>query len=128
MKVTYEFVDGTKSEVEVSDEIGTMIVDSRRNEDSSERKEHRHCWSLDAVLYEGLEFGYEDEAFKEMDEEELKSRVWNAFSHLSAIQQRRLLLLSGGLSIREIARKEGKDFKTVYESIEAARKKFKKFF
>lgn len=128
MKVTYEFVDGTKSEVEVSDEIGTMIVDSRRNEDSSERKEHRHCWSLDAVLYEGLEFGYEDEAFKEMDEEELKSRVWNAFSHLSAIQQRRLLLLSGGLSIREIAKKEGKDFKTVYESIEAARKKFKKFF
>lgn len=128
MKVTYEFVDGTKSEVEVSDEIGTMIVDSRRNEDSSDRKERRHCWSLDAVLYEGLEFGYEDETFKDMDEEELKSRVWSAFSHLSALQQRRLLLLSGGLSIREIARKEGKDFKTVYESIEAARKKFKKFF
>jgi len=37
-------------------------------------------------------------------------------------------MLAGGLSEREIARREGKDFKTVHESIEAARKRFRKFF
>lgn len=37
MKVTYDFVDGTKSKVKASDEIETMIVDSRKNKDSSDR-------------------------------------------------------------------------------------------
>ena len=38
------------------------------------------------------------------------------------------MLLAAGLSVREIARREGKNFKSVYESIEAAKKKFLKFF
>jgi len=39
-----------------------------------------------------------------------------------------MMMLAGGLSMREIARREDKDIKTVRESIEAARKKFLKFF
>ena len=30
MKIKYEFADGTVSEVEVSEEIGSVIVESRR--------------------------------------------------------------------------------------------------
>ena len=37
-------------------------------------------------------------------------------------------MLAEGVSFREIARREGKDIKTIRESIEGARKKFMKFF
>lgn len=129
MKVKYEFNNGDVTEVEVSDEIGAMIIDSRREEESAERKHRRHCYSMDAAVYEGLEYGTEDftEALFD-DTEERDARVRAAFSHLSEIQQKRLLLLAGGMSVREIARREGKNFRTVYDSIEAAKKKFLKFF
>ena len=35
MTVEYKFADGTVSEVEVSEEIGTYIMDSRRKENSA---------------------------------------------------------------------------------------------
>lgn len=129
MKVKYEFNNGDVTEVEVSEEIGAMIIDSRREEESAERKHRRHCYSMDAAVYEGLEYGTEDftEALFD-DAEERDARVREAFSHLSEIQQKRLLLLAGGMSVREIARREGKNFRTVYDSIEAAKKKFLKFF
>lgn len=49
MKVKYEFDNGEVTEVEVSEEIGAMIIDSRREEESGNRKERRHCYSLDAI-------------------------------------------------------------------------------
>lgn len=129
MKVKYEFNNGDVTEVEVSEEIGAMIIDSRREEESAERKHRRHCYSMDASVYEGLEYGTKDftEALFD-DAEERDARVREAFSHLSEIQQKRLLLLAGGMSVREIARREGKNFRTVYDSIEAAKKKYLKFF
>lgn len=129
MKIKYEFDNGEVTEVEVSEEIGAMIIDSRRKEESGNRKERRHCYSLDAITYEGMEFANPDSTQDMFDDrEERAARVHEAFSHLSDIQQRRLLMLADGLSIREIAKREGKNFRTVYDSIEAARKKFLKFF
>lgn len=129
MKVKYEFNNGDVTEVEVSEEIGAMIIDSRREEESAERKHRRHCYSMDAAVYKSLEYGTEDftEALFD-DADERDARVRAAFSHLSEVQQKRLLLLAGGMSVREIARREGKSFRTVYDSIEAAKKKFLKFF
>ncbi|MCD8009018.1 MAG: hypothetical protein LUF68_08855 [Clostridiales bacterium] len=129
MLIKYTFATGETTEVEVNDEIGEFIIDSRRSEDSADRKERRHCYSMDAALYEGEDYGTEDFTDRLFDDTaEENARVRRAFSHLSDIQQRRLLLYSKGLSIREIARREGKDFRTVYDSIEAARKKFLRFF
>ncbi len=129
MLIKYTFATGETTEVEVNDEIGEFIIDSRRSEDSVDRKERRHCYSMDAALYEGEDYGTEDFTDRLFDDTaEENARVRRAFSHLSDIQQRRLLLYSRGLSIREIARREGKDFRTVYDSIEAARKKFLRFF
>lgn len=51
MKIKYEFVNGDVSEVEVSEEIGMVISDLRRKEDSRERTNRRHCYSLDALKY-----------------------------------------------------------------------------
>ena len=129
MKITYKFTDATRSEVEVSEEIGTLIIDSRREEENAARKERYHCWSLDAIDYEGAEYSvpdFTDTLFDGSNERDALVRA--AFSRLSDVQRRRLLMLASGLSLREIARREGKDIKTVRESIDGARKKFLKNF
>lgn len=56
MKIKYEFADGTVSEVEVEDSIGAVIIEDRRLEDNLSRKERYHCYSLDAVQFEGVEY------------------------------------------------------------------------
>ena len=129
MKIKYTFDNGETIEVEVSEEIGSAYMEFNRREEAANKKEHRHCYSLDAIDYEGIEYGAPD--FTEElydDREERDTRVRAAFSHLSSIQQRRIQLLADGLSIREIAKREGKNYRTVYDSIEAAKKKFLKFF
>ena len=129
MKITYKFADATMSEVEVSEEIGTLIMDSRREEENAARKERYHCWSLDAIDYEGAEYSvpdFTDALFDGSNDRDALVRA--AFSRLSDVQRRRLLMLASGLSLREIARREGKDIKTVRESIDGARKKFLKNF
>lgn len=129
MKISYEFATGETTEVEVADAIGAVVIDSRRTEDSAERKHRRHCYSLDGITYEGKEYGTGDFADALCDDTEIRNqKIRDAFSHLSEVQKRRMMMLAGGLSMREIARREDKDIKTVRESIEAARKKFLKFF
>ena len=56
MKIRYEFVDGTVSEVEVEESIGAVIIESRREEDNLARKERYHCYSMDAAQFEGTEY------------------------------------------------------------------------
>ncbi|MCD7712938.1 MAG: hypothetical protein LUJ25_09650 [Firmicutes bacterium] len=129
MLIKYTFATGETTEVEVNDEIGEFIIDSRRSEDSADRKERRHCYSMDAALYEGEDYGTEDFTDRLFDDTaEENARVRRAFAHLTDVQKRRLLMYSRGISIREIARREGKDYSAVKESIHAAQKKFKKFF
>ena len=128
MKIKYEFANGTVSEVEVEESIGAVIIEDRRLEDNLARKERYHCHSLDAVQFEGVEYGTEETPETMLAAMEEDKRVYEAFHKLSKVQQRRLLKLAGGMSIREIARQEGTNFRTVHESVEAGRKKFKKFF
>ena len=128
MKISYTFANGENSEVEVNEEIGTFILDSRREEDNLGRKERYHCYSLDAAEFEG-----EEMADCETPETVLMGQLENrqieeVLGCLSEVQKRRILMLAQGLSIREIARREGKEIKTIRESIDGARKKFKKFF
>ena len=88
----------------------------------------RHCYSYDAIAYEGEEYGVCDEYAVEDDSEEQEARIRKAFSHLTATQQRRLRLYADGKTLREIAAIEKASFQSVSESIEAGRKKFLKFF
>lgn len=53
MKIKYEFATGEVTEVKIEDSIGAVIIDSRREEDSAEREHRRHCYSIDAITYEG---------------------------------------------------------------------------
>ena len=43
MKITWQFADGTRSEIKAPDDIGTVILDSRREENNLDRKERYHC-------------------------------------------------------------------------------------
>ncbi len=128
MKIQWKFVDGTTSEIEVNEEIGNYITASRRGESNLARKERYHCYSLDAIDYEGMEYATDTTPETEMICEENAARINAALDKLSKTQQRRLLMFTDGLSIREIARREGVDHRAIRESIEAAKKKFKKNF
>lgn len=55
MIIIYNFADGTTSEVNVSDEIGSVIIKAQREEENLSRKEHNHCLSIEGFLYEGVE-------------------------------------------------------------------------
>ena len=56
MKITYFFNDGTKSVVEVDDATGEMIMEDRRREERERKFAQRHTYSIDALVYEGLDY------------------------------------------------------------------------
>ena len=128
MKINYTFANGETSEVEVTEEIGNVILDSRREESNLDRKERYHCYSLDGAEFEGKEMAGDGTPETELFLQLENQHIAETFDKLSEVQKRRLLLLAQGLSVREIARREDKDIKTIRESIEGARKKFLKFF
>lgn len=71
----------------------------------------------------------EDELFRRADEKEFTNKIYTAISTLLTETQKRRLLLHAfrGLTIREIAKREGSTQKSVWESINAAQAKIKKF-
>ena len=95
--------NGETSDVEVREEIGNLILDSRREESNQDRKERYHCYSLDAAEYEGEDYADgstpETELFLQLENQRIKK----AFEQLSEVQRRRLLMLAEGVSLREIA-------------------------
>ena len=57
MIIKYKFATGEVTEVEVSDEIGTVILDSRREEHAnSERHRYHTAFSLDDMTYEDKDY------------------------------------------------------------------------
>ena len=57
MIIKYKFATGEVTEVEVSDEIGTVILDSRREEHANnERHPYHTAFSLDDMTYEDKDY------------------------------------------------------------------------
>lgn len=132
MRIEWHSVDGTTATAEANVEIGTFIVDSRREEANGNRKQRAHTYSLDAIAYEGKEYGKEDEYPSLSDAQErilIRKRVRMAFSRLTKTQQRRLWWhVIEKKSLREIARLEGVTVESVSESVEAGKRKFVKYY
>lgn len=131
MKIKYEFATGEVTEIEVEDSIGEIILESRRLESNGDRKERYHCYSFDALQYGDKDrFAPATDETPDMAEErkEADKHLWDVFGKLSEVQQRRMLMLAAGMSMHQIAEKEGVNYRAVYDSIAAARKKFLKFF
>ncbi len=53
MKITYEFVTGEVSEVEVDERLGGMLLDLDRQQENNDQKETRRHFSLDGMDYAG---------------------------------------------------------------------------
>ena len=125
MKITYTFADGSTSTIEVNNEIGTFIIDCRREEENSNRRHCYHCYSLDAITYEGNEYGEWDEYPCEDNYESIAEQLRAALSKLTEIQRRRLILVARGLTVRQVAAREGVALYAVQKSLAAARKTMK---
>ena len=128
MKINYTFNNGENSEVEVNEEIGAVILESRRKEENLARKECYHCVSMENSEFEGVDFIDETTPEALFMEQLDNEHIMETLDKLSETQRRRLLMLASGMSIHDIARSEGTDYRAVYDSIKQARKKFQKIF
>ena len=128
MKIKYKFVTGEVTEVEVSDEIGTVILDSRREEHAdNERHRYHTAFSLDDMTYEDKDFfSAADNPEKAFMEKEFAKKRKAMLSQLTPVQKRRFEMFEGGMSIADIARAENAAFNSVKESVASAQKKLKK--
>ena len=126
MKIKYAFNNGDVTEVEVSEEVGAVIIEAERTESNADRNYRRHFLSMDAFTYEGVEIADHrtpEAAFiRQLDNQRIK----NALAKLTPTQRRRLLMLIDGMTYEEIARCEGTVKSSIHESIEAAKKAFRK--
>ena len=97
-----------------------------RNESKHQMREIRQSKKLETDIL----IRYETDTISEiLNNSELKAKIEMALSTLSPLPKKRFLMYySEQLTYRKIAEKEGRNVKTIYESIQAARKKFLKNF
>lgn len=104
MEIKYKFANGDVSLVEVSDEIGEMIMQSRRVEENGERKAWYHCYSLDGLDYEGEAFACADTPDDALIDKEGETWMEVFKATLTEVQRRRLEMRLAGMKMKQIAR------------------------
>ena len=129
MKITYEFVTGEVSGVEVDEHLGGMLLDLDRQQDNNDQKETRRHVSLDSMDYEGELFASAEDTERTVEHREDMARLYSAMEALSP-SQRELVekVYFEGRKITDIAREEGVTKQSVHERVERALKKLKKNF
>ncbi len=97
-----------------------------RNESKHQMREIRQSKRIESDTL----LRYETDSIAEiLNNAELKTKIEMALSTLSATPKRRFLkYYSEHLTYRQIAEEEGKNVKTIFESVKMARKKFLKNF
>ena len=127
MKITYEFVTGEVSEVEVDERLGGMLLDLDRQQENNDQKETRRHFSLDGMDYEGELFASAEDTEREAVRREDMARLYSAMEALSP-SQRELVekVYFEERKITDIAREEGVDKSAVSHRLERIHKKLKK--
>jgi len=92
------------AEIEVEESIGTVIKESRRLEGNLARKESCHCYSPEAMQYEGAEYSDGETPETALEKGADTQRIAEAMAAMPDVQKRRLLLYAEGRTLREIAR------------------------
>ena len=129
MKISYGFVTGEVSEVEVDESLGGILLDLDRQQENSDQKETRRHFSLNSMDYEGELFASAEDTEGEAVRREDMARLYSAMEALSP-SQRELVekVYFEGRKITDIAREEGVTKQSVHERVERALKKLKKNF
>ena len=127
MKITYEFVTGEVSEVEVDERLGGMLLDLDRQQYNNDQKETRRHISLDGMDYEGELFASAEDTEREVEHREDMARLFSAMEALSP-SQRELVeeVYFEERKITDIAREEGVSKQSVHERVQQALKKLEK--
>ena len=109
---------------DVIEEVQQFLDEDYLYVKNDERKHRRHNYSLEGRKYEGSEYSYRKTPEWIYLRKEQFEEILTALASLTETQQRRFgMFWEKGLSIREIARIEEADYKSVRESIKTARKK-----
>ena len=127
MKITYEFVTGEVSEVEVDERLGGMLLDLDRQQYNNDQKETRRHVSLDGMDYEGKLFASAEDTERKAERREDMARLFSAMEDLSP-SQRELVkkVYFEERKITDIAREEGVDKSAISHRLERIHKKLKK--
>ena len=127
MKITYEFVTGEVSEVEVDERLGGMLLDLNRQQDNNDQKETRRHFSLNGMDYEGELFASAEDTEGEVVRREDMARLYSAMEALSP-SQRELVqkVYFEERKITDVAAEEGVDKSAVSHRLERIHKKLKK--
>ncbi len=126
--IKYTFATGEVTEVEVSEEIGAVVLDLDRQEyNTNHRETRRHC-SLNALDQDDNLLPAEEDIELEFLVKERNRELYQAIMKLSP--RHRYLITEvyfKGKSITEIAREESKSKSTIFDGLERAKNNLKKF-
>ncbi len=127
MKITYEFVTGEVSEVEMDERLGGMLLDLDRQQENNDQKETRRHFSLNGMDYEGELFASAEDTEGEAVRREDMARLYSAMEALSP-SQRELVekVYFEERKITDIAAEEGVDKSAISHRLERIHKKLKK--
>lgn len=128
MTIIYTFADGTTSVVEVSEEIGNVIIDFNRKEDSADRRHRRHDCSLEAYNVGDDLVASDEDIAADFIEKQDREQLYAAIQKLKPNQQDLISkLFFEGISQDEYARINGITKGAVSQRKEVAIKKLKLF-
>lgn len=136
MKIRYEFVNGDVMEIEVDDEIGMTILQSRKEESSDRRQYRRQTLSLDAANDKSSWMKTDEhnpDSFLDREElEEWRQRrsegIREIMNQLSDKQTELVqAMYDKRFTQEDYAEKKGVSQSAISQQIRTLRKKFRKF-
>lgn len=117
---------GKIQEVPVSDELYAewIKLNNETQEHYHREKYHRSLLTLEDVDAAG-DLSDLEELVDELIRKEQNDRLYDAISHLTPTQQRRVMMFMDNMNYSDIARSEGAKFAPIYRSLQAAFKKLR---
>jgi RNA polymerase sigma-70 factor (ECF subfamily) len=136
MKIKYQFVTGEVTEVEISEEIGAVIIDLDRQEYNNDHKETRRHESLYKTEEYGDRYAADDDTEGEViaregaaEQEEQFRKLHHAIKKLTPDQQDLVnKVILGGMTITAYAKQIGISQPAATQRRQTIMKKLKKFF
>ncbi len=129
MKISYEFVTGEISEIEVDEHLGGMLLDFDRQQYNNDHKETRRHVSLDGMDYEGELFASVEDTEDAAERREDMARLFSAMAALSPAQRELVQkVYFEEQKIADIAREEGVSHAAIHDRLDRIYKKIKNNF
>ncbi len=127
MIIRYIFANGDISEIEVEGEVAELMDTLRKEEQANEKYEQRHTCSLEAAVYEGMDFADKETTASILKRKKQSDILEEALSTLTPIQRKRFELFADGKTTREIAKIEGVCQTMICKSIKQSQVKLQFF-